>query len=330
MKIALDCGALCSDIQFGTRTFTENFIKAVSLYDKKNKYVGYSFCSCNYKYRNIKIQRLLSFSWMNLAIPIEQLFRPADYFYALNQAIPLYTKAKIISFSHGLSFYYYPKLYKNDFNYLSNQLYAMIKRSEIIIVSSIRVKKEFDEIFPKHPLIKVIPFGIPFDMPLLKLRQASVNKQKFFLFVGSNDPIKNVKFLVDMFLEFIKDKNYKDYKLYLVGEFEQYAKINQNILSFPSLSRGELKKLYQSATAYLTASFYESFNFPVLEALSQGCRVIGLESAIIPEMKEYVRIVNSKNEFKAQMKIIEKNAYFNPTIFSWKTYIKHLATFQTS
>ena len=45
-----------------------------------------------------------------------------------------------------------------------------------------------------------------------------------------------------------------------------------------------------NATALLTASHYESFNFPVLEALSQGCPVIGLKSAIIPEFKPYVNL----------------------------------------
>jgi glycosyltransferase involved in cell wall biosynthesis len=323
MKIALDCGALCSDFQFGTRTFTENFLQAVSLYDKKNKYVGYTFCPCYSQYKNIKIQRLPSFSWMNIAIPLAELVAQSDYFLALDQAIPLYTKSKIISFSHGLSFYYYPKLYKKDFDRLNNQLQAMVKRSEIIVVSSVRVKKEFDEIFPKHPPIKVIPFGIPFDMLPVRVERAQL-KQKFFLFVGANHPIKNVRFLVEVFLELIKDKNYQDYKLYLVGNFDEYTKLHRNIRSFPLISRNELKKLYQSATAYLTASLYESFNFPLLEALSQGRYVIGLPSAIIPEMVSYVTVVKNKKEFISNIKNIKKTKYFLTDCFLWKTYIDYL------
>jgi len=79
----------------------------------------------------------------------------------------------------------------------------------------------------------------------------------------------------------------------------------------------------------LTASYYESFNFPVLEALSQGCPVIGLESAIIPELAPYVNLAKSEDEFIKLMKTVPvkpnlKLIKYLKSEFNWKKYVKKL------
>ena len=65
--------------------------------------------------------------------------------------------------------------------------------------------------------------------------------------------------------------------------------------------RTELCSLYRSATALLTASHYESFNLPILEALSQGCPIVALESAVIPEFQASVLTAHSRDEFIQHM-----------------------------
>ena len=128
------------------------------------------------------------------------------------------------------------------------------------------------------------------------------------------------------------DDKYKKYKLLLVGDWKKYENKKLGIVSFSNITREKLKKLYQGATALLTASHYESFNFPVLEALSQGCPVIGLKSAIIPELKPYVNVANNLNEFVNLMKS-SINKSFNLTAvrqarlysrFNWQNYVKNL------
>ncbi|MDO9028782.1 MAG: glycosyltransferase, partial [Candidatus Roizmanbacteria bacterium] len=98
----------------------------------------------------------------------------------------------------------------------------------------------------------------------------------------------------------------------------------------------KLKKLYQKATALLTSSYYESFNFPVLEALSQKFPVIGLTSAIIPEFETYVNLANNVEEFVEKMKKITKKPNVQSINlpagrqgqlykkFNWKNYVKNL------
>jgi len=80
----------------------------------------------------------------------------------------------------------------------------------------------------------------------------------------------------------------------------------------------------------VTASFYESFNLPVLEALSQGCQPIGLSSAIIPELSPYVYVAYDKNTFVENMRRVaegeRKNIEYGKLNkeFSWKSYVEKL------
>jgi glycosyltransferase involved in cell wall biosynthesis len=299
MKISVDLGASFGKGFFGTKIFSLNLKKALLKYDKNNQYFFYDEKTVWPK-----------IFWMKLGVSLKEWQLKPDVFLALNQALPFYFHKKAIIFSHGLSFYFFPKCYpKNVFDRLNNQLKEMIKKADKIVVSSKKVKDEFLLLFPKiEDKIYVLPFGIPFDCLKEKPRKT---KEKFFLTLSGSQPIKNFSFIKKTFLAF-KKKN-PDYKL----------------INVENIRRKKLISLYQKATAFLTASYYESFNLPVLEALSLGCPVVGLESAIIPELIDYVNLAKDEDDFLRLMKEIPKK----PTTFlikklkeefSWKKYVKKL------
>lgn len=306
MKISVDGGGLGvkKGEWFGNFVFSKNLIEALKKFDKKNQYFIYTF-------ENLKPR----FAWSKIRLSIEEFIIKKEVFLALNQAIPLYTSGKIISFCHGLSYYFNRKYYTDRYYIrMKKQLDEMLRKSDYIIVSSQKVKNELTLIKNnvKNKIV-VIPFGVPFDMVDAKLPRSTqnnkVNKKTYFLFVGMNHPIKNINFIRKVF-----------------GEFKEFYKLK---IITKNCSRNKLKKLYQNAKALLTASYYESFNLPVLEALSQGCPVIGLESAIIPELRSYINIAKTKKQFIELMKTIPKK----PDIqlikkinkkFSWKKYVRKL------
>ncbi len=303
MKISVDGGALDrkKNKRFGTSIFSENLVKALQLYDKKNQYLTYTF-------DNLKPKLF----WLKGRVSLEELKQKKDVFLALNQAVPIYTSGKVISFCHGLSYRFYSGSYsKNDVIRLNNQLKEMVKRSDKIIVSSIKVKNELSSMYRYiEGKIIVLPFGIPYDMKKSKQNK----RKKYFLYVGMDHPIKNIEFIKNAFTEFIKNKKYADFKLYILTK---------------NISRKKLKKYYQQAAALLTASHYESFNFPVLEALSQGCPVIGLKSAIIPELKPFANLAENLESFVENMTKIRKkpnvrliNQLYKE--FNWKNYVNNL------
>lgn len=319
MKISVDGGALYqkNDHRFGTAVFSENLVKALQFYDKKNQYIVYTF-------KNLRPKLL----WLKVRVSIEEFINKKPVFLALNQAIPLYTSGKVISFCHGLSYHFFPQYYsKKDVLRLNQQLREMIKRSDKIITSSQKVK---DELLSVNKLIDkkiiVLPFGIPLDMldtvtTLMRPHLSRNRVEKYFLFVGMDHQIKNINFIKKAFRKFNNAKEFKNYKLIIVTN---------------NCSREKLRRLYINATALLTASYYESFNFPVLEALSQGCPVVGLKSAIIPELETYVNLANNLNEFVENMKSITIKPTERSTLpagrqvnrlykdFNWKNYVKNL------
>ncbi len=333
MKIAVDGGALCSPSykRFGTFTFTSSLLTALSKYDTINSYYPYSFCNKppsvvlgnNMFYKILKPK----FLWTKVRISLEEFTAKSDIYLALNQAIPLYTSGKVIAFSHGLSFLHYPKLYPYGAIQLKNQLQSMVKRADVIVVSSQKVKIDLESRFINRNLkIAVLPFGIPMDFEYAPEKK----RQPYFMFVGSNHPIKQVQFLIDAFADFIQKEEYSHYELHLVGPFNLLKKKAKNVSVFTKLPRSKLQGMYQRASGYLTASLYESYNLPALEALSQGCPVIGLETAVIPEFKEYCEVVDSKDAFiKAMKKIADGKGkeIDNKKLkekFSWKTYVQEL------
>lgn len=211
---------------------------------------------------------------------------------------------------------------------MNRQLNRLVKKSAYVVVSSQRVKDEMERYYgPYKKKIKVIPFGIPFDFQDTSVKR----REKFFLYVGMNHPIKNVKKMVELFDQFrLLKKEYNSYRLYLVGPFTGFKRSNKNIRTFAKLKRDELKQLYQKSSGYLSTSHYESFNLPALEALSQNCQVITMESAIIPELSKYTLNASTDEKFIEMMckaadheaKPVNTKALFKE--FSWQTYVETL------
>lgn len=326
MKIGIDAGALCGE-ESGNKIFAINIIKALNKKDKKNKYILYSFCkrknslklNKNFTYKNIQPK----YFWTKGALRFEQRINKTDIFLGLNQAFPKSVSKKII-FSHGLSFFYFKKLYAENYERLNSQLNNMLKDSELIIVSSIKVKNEFNKYFNKSKKLRVLNYGIPYDF----LRTKKVRKEKYFLNVGNNHPIKNIRLLIKCFNSFIEQVD-GTYKLYIVTD-KKYTFIKEkNIIQITNVSRKKLKNLYMHAKAYLTTSFYESYNLPILESLSQNTPVVALKGAFIPEMESYINMAKDKSSFVYKMKkILASNKKIDikrlKKDFSWNKYVEEL------
>lgn len=317
MKISLDGGAICAPTtnRFGNYIFTQNLIKSLNLYDKKNIYTIYSFCkkpkdfilNKNVIYKQIGPKKF----WMTGRVSLEEIKKKNNIFLALNQAIPI-TKSRIFTFLHGLSYIYYPNLYPDSFQKMKKQLERAVRLSEKIIVSSEKVRLELLSLQPKLKKIEVMPFGVPRD--LIFQGEKTSRKDDLFIFVGTDHPIKNINFIKEVFSEFKKDRRFRKFKLKIITR----------------ISRSELIKNYSKAKALLTASLYESFNLPVLEALALRTNVIGLKPAIIPELKKYVYAANNKKQFVDLLRnaaLNKLNMIDNKDLlekFSWKNYINKL------
>ena len=322
MKIGTDGGALSVDKnhQFGNYTFTVNLVKAIERYDRtNNQYILYTFTSPNINFKlgkKIKIKIIKpGYFWSKIGLSLAQITDKNDVFLALNQSIPIIRAKKIIGFSHGLAFYFFKKFYPESWRRMFKQHQIMMKYCDFVVVPSVKVKEDFKNIFSDYKKIKILPYGIPFDLKMLKKNEQQ-KKEKFFLAVGMNHQIKNFELLKKLFAQF--REKYKQYQYKLII-------INSGIRPL------NLADYYKKATALLTTSFYESFNFPVLEALYLNCPVIGVSNAIIPELSNFALIAKNNKKFIELMnKVISQNINIDyqqiEENFSWKKYIKKLIT----
>ncbi len=285
--IAIDGGALCTDTVFGTQRVSEEIITALQQQKLPHQYIVYAFATSR-RLRQLTDQpgwklRIVGppHGWMSWAVPRALAQDQPDVFLALNQALPsrVPRACRIVTISHGLSFHQNPDLYQDDRERLTAQLNDYTRRSDTIVVSSTREAGALAGTgLVKTASVVVHPFGIPHRF----VPSADLSRHPWAVFVGSGQPVKRVDQIVQSFLTAAPPAA----RLILVGPHRSYAD-GQRIITYPQMSDEQLSVLYRQAAVYLTMSAYESFNLPVLEALSQRCPVIGLESSLIPELRPF-------------------------------------------
>jgi glycosyltransferase involved in cell wall biosynthesis len=109
----------------------------------------------------------------------------------------------------------------------------------------------------------------------------------YLLAVGSVNPSKNFKTLIDVFST-LKDAG--SIPLVVVGGGNSAVFAEQDVFDDTRVIRtgrindSQLKALYTHARAFVFPSLYEGFGIPPLEAMACGCPVIASNAASIPEV----------------------------------------------
>lgn len=131
--------------------------------------------------------------------------------------------------------------------------------------------------------IKVINNGI--DLTVFKENKSKVNKNKdrYILMVGRDDlEFKGIKEIIKAYekLKGLVDS----IKLYWITPYISDKDILNKISKvFVNPPRETIVFLYQQAFLYISASEYESFSLPVVEAMACGCPVISADNAGVRE-----------------------------------------------
>jgi glycosyltransferase involved in cell wall biosynthesis len=120
----------------------------------------------------------------------------------------------------------------------------------------------------------------------------NVQGKKFIMYVGRPTPHKNLERLIDAFE--ILTKDHPDLYLVLSGKSDaNYERIKRvvegkkltNLIIFTDfVSEGQLRWLYENATAYIFPSLSEGFGLPALEAMAHGAPVVSSNATCLPEV----------------------------------------------
>lgn len=218
-------------------------------------------------------------------------------------------KVSIISYIYDLLPIMFPQFCGKS-NFIAYMLYLpyVIQYADAIFVSSDSVKNELRVLVDKMKLNKniiAIPLGSNFAINNLKKGVSSsiirATSQRFILYVGSLEPRKNHKYLLECFDKYLVNENIN---IVMAGRVDDlceclYKKIlkhplyNKRIFFLKSPNNDEIAFLYKKAFAVVFPSYGEGFGLPIIESLFNECPVFASDIPIFKEVsKGYAKLFN--------------------------------------
>ncbi|HIG66145.1 MAG TPA: glycosyltransferase family 1 protein [Methyloprofundus sp.] len=254
---------------------------------------------------------------------------------------------------YDLSCFKYPQTHPEArVKFFNEYLPSSLENAQHILTISEFSKREIIEYFSVKPeKITVSYCGLPAGFqPYSKeqtsatLNQFGLEHKKYFLYVGTIEPRKNLEILLDAYCK-LPIQIQTQYKLVLVGAFgwkyesflEKAKKsLNRQRLILPGyMPNHQLQQLMASAHCFLYPSLYEGFGIPPLEAMASGVPVITSDCTSLPEVVGNAGILLSPDDAQqwseAIMGLIEdQQAYQHAvekgssraTLFNWTASAK--------
>ena len=292
MKVLADVGPIYNGQLTGIGYFTDELLKYLS---KKVELHGYAFNFCGMKHVKLGFPvleqkllpgKLLTYPrYFNIDLPLSMFFSIKNYDVVLgtNFLIPPCGKTATIPFIHDLSFIDHPEWSQGRNAHIHQiMLPKTLKRSSALVTISEFSAQRIREIYDYKKPILVI--NIPPKKSLAKQTlpiSIEILPEKFFLFVGTIEPRKNLRTLIDAYGA-LPEKAQAEYKLVLAGKPGWDAQIverlksgkNKNIVYLDYVSEGERNWLYKNSIGTILPSHYEGFGMTILEALDSGSPTI--------------------------------------------------------
>ncbi|NCC53080.1 MAG: glycosyltransferase family 1 protein [Spartobacteria bacterium] len=226
----------------------------------------------------------------HMVIPRIVRTRPDAVFFSPYYKTPLTGTFKRISVVHDILF-----LRRNDLPPWKKlltlaYLYTCAHKVDCVLVDSEYTRKDVEQVVSgvANKLVVLYPDISAFWFEALPVEGAASRlediRSPYFLYVGNFNPHKNVDRLIEGFAAYRQAHPGEPAMLVLAGGDPThlgqvhacaaacgYAK---DILVLRQISDETLKALYTGATAFITASSYEGFGYPVVEAMACSCPVI--------------------------------------------------------
>ena len=254
--------------------------------------------------------------WTQWALPIHLFLHQKDYqvFFTPSHYAPRISVVPYVSSVMDLAYLHYPEQFRpNDLLQLKSWTKYSVKNARKIITISRFSKKEIEKHYgrqSKDIIIAYPSFQLPPSAPLEEVKaffKAKQIKNKYFLYLGTLQPRKNIIAIISAYEEFLrkfaavnlKSKHRKaqalvEPNLVIAGKIGWLADdILARVASSPYKNKIILtgfvedkfkRALYQNATASLLLSLYEGFGIPALESMQAGTIPIVANNSSLPEV----------------------------------------------
>ncbi|WP_176379633.1 glycosyltransferase family 4 protein [Paraburkholderia youngii] len=207
---------------------------------------------------------------------------------------PLFKHSQVVMV-HDMAVFDVPQGFSRKFRLWYRIVFTLLPRTHPIVltVSTYSKMRICHHLKIDESRVKVVAPGadhldrIVADPSVLK--RLELNKDAYCVIVGSLDPRKNLRGVLDAIARL---GHLRDVKFVIVGK--QYPRIfssagvehplqSRQVVWAGFVSDEELKALYENAGCLVFPSLYEGFGLPPLEAMYCGCPVIASARTSIPE-----------------------------------------------
>jgi glycosyltransferase involved in cell wall biosynthesis len=373
LRIGIDVSRTSRE-KTGVGYYISNLVGALASIDRDNEYVLYPyFWHCfPPDYQNISIPNQANFQLHRDTRSLDQIIRawrsakpdrvlgPIDVLHSPNLTAPRLKKAKLVVTIHDLSFLVYPEFHTRENLRFSKQQTAMATKYALkIIAVSHHTKQDLidyysipgERIHVIYQASKKVYYperNVDFIQRCLARLHIYKN---FILFVGSLEPRKNVRTLIQAYAEYLK-ADPDQYLLVIAGgrgwlNDDIYALvaelgIERHVRFLGYIQESDLRCLYSVAKVFVYPSLYEGFGLPPLEAMACGAPVITSHTSSLPEvvgdaailidpynveeLLHALRTVLLDNDLRLQLR---KKSLERAKLFSWtRTAQETLAVYQ--
>ncbi|MDZ7833068.1 MAG: glycosyltransferase family 1 protein [Desulfobacterales bacterium] len=343
----------------GIGYYLMHLLEMLQKVDRANTYVLISNKSIPFELNNRNWQkveghmgvRLLSTLWMQTFGPYFAGRHQLDLFWGPRHHLPVFLpeKIKTVVTIHDLVHKRCPETMALE-NFLVERLLmkrALEKADAIIAVSrSTAADIRYFYRLPGRKISTIYP-----GVPTFALQEQSCGAkqtdrslpQKYFLFVGTLEPRKNLLTVLKAFEKLEPEKN--DINLVIAGNIGWHAKdwlsglmqssAKERVFLTGYVSRQVLKHLYENAFCLVFPSIYEGFGMPVLEAMAAKVPVITANFSAMAEVAgDAALLVNPESApdiAGAMQKLLRQQDLRNDLLrnaesrlikFSWETAAK--------
>jgi glycosyltransferase involved in cell wall biosynthesis len=227
--------------------------------------------------------------WTQFQLPkIYQTLKSQLLFSPIPEA-PLYTNSRFIVMSHDMIPLRFPKRFSPLTPYHRYYVPQVLNQAQHIICNSQATAKDLVDFFHIPPN-KITPIPLAYNRTHFQF--LNLPTRNYFLYVGRQDPYKNLQRLITAFSA-LPHRN--DYELWLAGPYDkrysplleiqtQELGISHLVKFLNYVSYDELPIIINQAIALVFPSLWEGFGLPVLEAMACGTPVITSNVSSLPEV----------------------------------------------
>jgi glycosyltransferase involved in cell wall biosynthesis len=314
MKIALDISMAVGE-SAGVGTYTRGLIEGLARVDAENEYLLYTYLDVpepaglnlpsqpNFTFRTVQRggdhwERL----WFDAELPPKEALGQVDIIHSPFFNAPKEHYGALVVTIYDLSFLLYPQFHTeaNRLHCFNGTLKAALYADRIIAISQFTKQDLMRYFSVSEERIRVVyPAPRQFCYPERNrdFLRSTLDRfeiyHNFILCVGSLEPRKNLKTLIEAYAMYVKHHSGRELlviagaKGWLNEDITQVAAalgLEGRVKFLGYVQEADLRVLYSAARLFVYPSLYEGFGLPPLEAMACGAPVITSNTSSLPEV----------------------------------------------